>query len=193
MEHDQRVIIKFLWNERVDARQIVVRLQEQFVEHAYRLRIVEFWITEIWCGHQDLHDEIHSGRPPLDDLDGKILAILDNSSFESAHSIVERLLVAHSTVLKHFHESLGFKSFHLHWVPHLLTGETQEKRKKYARAILPFLYAAERDDWHHLVTGDESWFFFNTSPRRMWTLSRDNVITRPKLDIQSKEFMFTII
>jgi hypothetical protein len=47
MDHDQRVIIKFLRNEKSDARQIVARLQEQFVEHAYQLRIVQFWITEI--------------------------------------------------------------------------------------------------------------------------------------------------
>jgi hypothetical protein len=33
--------------------------------------------------------------------------------------------------------------------------------------MLPFLHAAERDGWHHLVTGDESWFFFNTFSRRM--------------------------
>jgi hypothetical protein len=33
MEHDPRVIIKFLWNERADASQIVDRLQEQFAKH----------------------------------------------------------------------------------------------------------------------------------------------------------------
>jgi hypothetical protein len=33
------------------------------------------------------------------------------------------------------------------------------KRKEYARAILPFLHVAERDIWHHLVTGNESYFF----------------------------------
>jgi hypothetical protein len=59
--------------------------------------------------------------------------------------------------------------------------------------MLPFLYAAQRDGWHHLVTGDESWFFFSTSPRRMWTLSRDDVAIRPRLDIQKKKFMFMII
>jgi hypothetical protein len=42
MEHDQRVIIKFLWNDRADARQIAARLQAQFVEHAYQLRTVGF-------------------------------------------------------------------------------------------------------------------------------------------------------
>jgi hypothetical protein len=32
MDHDQRVIIKFPWNERADACQIAARLQAQFVE-----------------------------------------------------------------------------------------------------------------------------------------------------------------
>jgi hypothetical protein len=52
--------------------------------------------------------------------------------------------------------------------------------------MLLFLHDAELDSWHYLVTSDESWFFFNTSPCRMWTLSRDGVVTRPRLDIQSK-------
>jgi hypothetical protein len=59
-------------------------------------------------------------------------------------------------VLQHFHESIGFKSFHLHPVPHLLTAELREKRKEFAKAMFPFLSAAERDDWHHVMTDDES-------------------------------------
>jgi hypothetical protein len=52
--------------------------------------------------------------------------------------------------------------------------------------MFPFLYAAQRDDWYHLVTDDESWFFFDISQRRMFTLSRDNVVTKPRQQIQSK-------
>jgi hypothetical protein len=138
MEYDQRVIIKFLWNHAADTSQIAARLQTQFTEYDCQFPTVQFWITEIRRGRQDLHDEIRSGRPPLDDLDGKILAILGKSLFESADSIFERLLVAYSTVLQYFHESFEFKSFHLHWVPHLLTGDLREKRKEYARAMLLF-------------------------------------------------------
>jgi hypothetical protein len=68
-----------------------------------------------------------------------------------------------------------------------------QKRKENAKAMLPFLYAAERDDWHHLMTDDKSWFFFNVSSHRMWSLSRDDVVTKSRPDIQSKELMFTII
>jgi hypothetical protein len=53
--------------------------------------------------------------------------------------------------------------------------------------MLPFLYTAERDGWHHLVTGDESWFFFDPSPHRMWTLSRDDMATKPRQQIHSKK------
>jgi hypothetical protein len=52
--------------------------------------------------------------------------------------------------------------------------------------MLPFLDIAERDNWHHLLTGDESWFFSNALARRMWTLSRDNAVAEPRLDIQGK-------
>jgi hypothetical protein len=70
-------------------------------------------------------------------------------------------------MLLHLHDSVGFRSFHLHWVPNLLMHGLREKRKEYAKAMLPFLNVAERDSWHHLVTSNESWFFLNASPRRM--------------------------
>jgi hypothetical protein len=118
MEYDRRAIIKFLWNEKADAHQMITRLQAQFGEHFYLLRTVQFWITEIRRRRQDLHDEIRSGRAPVEDLHSKILAILDKSLFKSSRSRSERLTVVQSTVLRHLHESLGFKSFHLRWVPH---------------------------------------------------------------------------
>jgi hypothetical protein len=114
MEYDQRVIIKFLLNEGADARDIADRLQAQFDEHAYKLRMVQFWIAEVRLGRQDLHDEICTRTPPLDDLDTKILAILDKSPFESACSIAETLHIAHSIMLLPLYDSIGFRSFHLH-------------------------------------------------------------------------------
>jgi hypothetical protein len=103
-----------------------------------------------------------------------------------ARSIAETLLVTHTAVLHHLHQSIGFKILRLHWVPHLLTDDLVAKRKQQATAMLPYLYATQNDDWQHLVIGDKSWFSFNTSPRRMWTLSRRNVGTKPRLQSQGK-------
>jgi hypothetical protein len=103
MECDQRVIIKFLLNRETNTRDIADRLQVQFDEHVYKLQIVQFWITETWIDRQNLHDEIRTGRFPLDDLDAKILTILNKSPFESTRSIAKTLCVAHSIVLLHLH------------------------------------------------------------------------------------------
>jgi hypothetical protein len=58
--------------------------------------------------------------------------------------------------------------------------------------MIPILVAAAHDGWHHLVTGDESWFVLSYSPRWMWVLSRDYVATKPKHDIHTQKFMFTV-
>jgi hypothetical protein len=156
MEYDQRVIIRFLSNERIAADETTTRLRAQFAEHAYKLRTVRFWIGEVRFGRQNLHDEIRTGRLPLDDVDANILAFLNKFPFESARSISERLRISHVTVLNYLYLSIVFKSFHLLWVRHLLTEDLRQKWKDDARAMLPLLHAAQRDGWHHLVIGEES-------------------------------------
>jgi hypothetical protein len=59
--------------------------------------------------------------------------------------------------------------------------------------MIPILAAAVHDGWYHLVTGDEFLFFWSYSPRRMWTLSRGDVATKPEHDFRTQQFMFTVI
>jgi hypothetical protein len=42
MEYEHRVIIKFLFNDGLDSRQIVEQLETQFHEDAYSLGVVQF-------------------------------------------------------------------------------------------------------------------------------------------------------
>jgi hypothetical protein len=67
------------------------------------------------------------GRPPLDDFDAKIPAILDKSLIKSAESIANTLRIGLATSLWRLHDSIGFRSFNLYWVPHVLTVGLREK------------------------------------------------------------------
>jgi hypothetical protein len=107
MACDQRMIIKFLLNERINAHEIAHKIQTQSEEHVYTLRTIRFWIAQIWFGRQDLHDEIRPGQSPLDDLDAKNLARRDKLPFESAHSISKTLHVALLMTRLHLQDSLG--------------------------------------------------------------------------------------
>jgi hypothetical protein len=129
MEYDQRVIIRFLWNEGIDAHEIIYRLQAQFSEQADALGTVRFWIADVRPGRRDLHDEIRTGRLLLDDFDAKGLAILDKFPLESARSTAEIVNVAHSTVLLHLHDFIGFRPFHSHWVSHIMTHHLRENER----------------------------------------------------------------
>jgi hypothetical protein len=53
------------------------RLQAQFDEHVHQFPTVQFWIIEVRFNHQDVHDDIRTGRSPLDDPDATILTSLD--------------------------------------------------------------------------------------------------------------------
>jgi hypothetical protein len=79
---------------------------------------------------------MRSGRLPPDDLDNKIPTIFDKSHFELIYSISETLGIVHSTMLLYVPNYIGFRSFLLHWVSHLLTHNFCEKRKEYAKAML---------------------------------------------------------
>jgi hypothetical protein len=111
---------------------------------------------------------------------------LDKSPPESVRPIAKILRIVYSTRLLHLQDFIGFRLFHLHWMPHLLTHHLREKRNEYAKTILSFLYVAERDGWHHCVTGDELWLFLDALPGYMWTLLRDDGVTKTRFNIKAK-------
>jgi hypothetical protein len=112
MEDSQRVIGWFLCRECVSSEDIHVRLEVHFGNAADSERSVRGWCQYVRQGREDLHDDVRSGRPPIDFLDIRILALLDEQPFHSACSIPEVLGISHSTIFSHLPESLGMKIFH---------------------------------------------------------------------------------
>jgi hypothetical protein len=109
MELEQRIMVKFLMRESLDANQILARLQMHFGKNAYASRTIRFWIAEFRRGGEDSHDEHRSGRPPLDDRNSGILAIIGKCPFEFACSIGQMLDISRRAALHRLHETFSIQ------------------------------------------------------------------------------------
>jgi hypothetical protein len=77
MELEQGIIIRFLYMEHAEPRDIYARLSTQFGHTAHSLRSVQRWCQYIRRGRELLDDESRSGRPQIDFLDISILSSLE--------------------------------------------------------------------------------------------------------------------
>jgi hypothetical protein len=62
----------------------------------------------------------------------------------------------------------------LRWIPHALTSELRQVRFDLCLQLLPKLRVHAYDNWRHLVTGDESWFYHGYVRDRIWTARDEN-------------------
>jgi histone-lysine N-methyltransferase SETMAR len=193
MDFEQRVIIRFLFKEGVDANDIHTRLSAQFGDKAYSLRSVRRWCQYVRQGRELMHDEPRSGRPPVDFLDIQILSNLEKYPFHSADSLAEILKVSHATILKHLHDALGMKNFHLRWIPHQLTEQVRAERIEKCQELLPLLERMEASNFRNIVTGDESWFTLELQQSAKWSTSREDMPQRVRQQIGTRKFMLTVI
>jgi hypothetical protein len=139
-----------------------------------------------------MHDEPRSGRPPVDFLDIQILSNLEKYPLHSAYSLAEILKVPRATILKHLHDALGMKYFHLRWIPHQFTGQLRAERMKKCRDILPLFERLEESNFHNTVTGDESWFTLELQQSVKWSTSCEDVPQRVRQQIGTRKFMLTV-
>jgi hypothetical protein len=110
MKYDQRVIIRFLCKERIWPEDIHARLEGHFGDPPYRDRSVRRGYQYVRQGREDLHNKVRCGRPSIDFLDIRILALLDEQPFHSAYSIAELLCVSPAANNSSIAKSAGLPS-----------------------------------------------------------------------------------
>jgi hypothetical protein len=69
---------------------------------------------------------------------------------------------------------IGYVLKSLHWIPHALASELKQVRKALCLQMLPKLRAYTHNGWDNIVTGDESWFYYEYVRERIWTGMDDN-------------------
>jgi hypothetical protein len=66
-------------------------------------------------------------------------------------------------------------------------------RVAQSEELLTVLQAMEEQGSQNLMTGDESWFYFDYYPATQWSVCADNVEPKAKRTIAARKFIVTVI
>jgi hypothetical protein len=122
---------------------IVAELAAVSHKNAFNENRVKYWLHEIKLHRSDMNDRPSSGRPPLEDIDARILQVLEAEPWSSVRTITEFLKILALTVHLHLTTSLNMKSRHFKWVPHFLDDDLRDKRLEGVRQLLGVLQAQD--------------------------------------------------
>jgi transposase len=87
---------------------------------------------------------------------------------------------------------MRFTIRHLEWVPHKLSDAHKKLRVDISRQLLDVIAHAKHQSWKFFLTGDESWFYFQTDYTRVWLLPESEPPKRVRQTINTQEAMVTI-
>jgi hypothetical protein len=139
MEIEQRDVVNYLHHKGMKLHAIVVELAAVYHEDAFDENRVKYWLHEIKLYHSDLSD-----RPsPLEDIDARILQVLEGEPWFSVRTIAEFRKIPPSTVHLHLTTSLNMKTRHFRWAPHFLDDNLRAKQLEGAGQLLNVLQAQE--------------------------------------------------
>jgi hypothetical protein len=139
MEIEQRYVVSCLHRKGMKPPTIVAELAAVYHEDAFDENRVKYWPYEIKLHRSDMSDRPSSGRPHREDIDARILKVLEAEPWYSVCTIAGSLKIPASTVHLLRTTSLNMKGRHFKWLPHFLDGDLRAKRLEGGRQILDVL------------------------------------------------------
>jgi histone-lysine N-methyltransferase SETMAR len=188
---EQRCLMKFLFLVGKRYRTIHAQLVSVLEENAVSLSTVKYWCQRFKSGNLSVQDEIRPGRP-RSDLGNSISQMLTDEPFLSAKIIAKRLATSPHTIKSVLMQDLGMQKYSRRWIPHALNPSQKEKRVNDSKMLLTTLRQDKRHNFQHIMTGDESWFFYAYDSPAMYAQERTSVIPRISPAIDTKKTMITI-
>jgi hypothetical protein len=106
MEIKKSYVARYFHRKGLKLPAIVAELVPVYHEDAFDENRMKYWLHEIKLDRSDLSDRPNSGRPPLEDIDARILQILEAEPWSSFRMIAEFLKIPVSMV--HLHRTTSF-------------------------------------------------------------------------------------
>jgi hypothetical protein len=112
-------------------------------------------------GRTELFDDLRSGRSLQNDLADALRAMIQEFSFTSCNYLCINFRLAMSTCLHILHDVLHLKKFNLQLVLHSLDDAQKVERMSLSTDISRVLKEDQKNGFTQVITGDESWFYFD--------------------------------
>jgi hypothetical protein len=190
---EQRAVIRFFTLKGLSPVDIHAELDSVYGEEALCLRAVYKWYDRFHQGRTELFDDPRSGRPQQNDLAGALGAMLEEFPFISCKRLCIHFRIGKSTCLRILHEVLRLKKFNLRWVPHSLDDSQKAERVSLSADLLKILLEDQETFFANVLTGDESWFYFEYPHESIWAPSRDDVPEKIEQKIDTEKCLISII
>jgi hypothetical protein len=189
--HGQRCVMKFLFMQGKRLKAIRGKLSGVLGEAAVSLTTIKRWCRRFKDGNFSLDDEFSSGQP-RSDIGAAISQFLSKEPFLSAHMFAKRLATGPDTIKEIVTRDLGMRKVTQRWVLHGLSATDKAKPVVDAQTLLQALRNDQSQNFSHIMTGDESWFYYNYESPTMFARARDKVVPRVSRTIGPKKVMVTI-
>jgi histone-lysine N-methyltransferase SETMAR len=186
----QRSVIRYFVLCQKSNQQIIAKLVKGYGQDALSLRSVQKWAARFRAGQEDVEDDERPGRPPQTDLCDVILRFLEKNPHSSSRDISKALFTPKTTVLRLL-ANLGLKFYQARWIPHRLSEQQKSDRTALSQVLLEMINNLGPKQQNYLITGDESWIFWDNDHRGMWTLDRESAPINVNKMISSKKTMLS--
>jgi hypothetical protein len=189
--HEQRSVMKFFFLGGKRYKAIHTELQAVLGKDAVSLATVKRWCQRFKQDDFSLDDEIRAGRP-ISDLKEVISQMLGDEPYLSARILAKRLASNAHTIKTILARDLGMRKFTRRWVPHEVNSANKVQRVTKSKTLLTALLADAGENFKHVMTGDESWFYYSYQSPAMFARDRSEIVPRVSQTIASKKSMITI-
>ena len=171
------------------ASEIHRELVTAYGESALCETTVSRWVNSFKAGKTSTDDEPRSGRPIIPEVDQVLLKTIGENPNLSTREIACITSIPKSTVYDRL-VKLGWRCLHTKWVPHILSESQKTAQVSCAKEILSAMKACGKEGL--IITGDESWLYFDNPPACEWVPQGGSPTKRAKARLTNRKLMVTV-
>jgi hypothetical protein len=183
---EQRTVVRPFTLKGLSPRNIHTELESLYLDEVLCLYTLYKWQERFMQGRTELFNDLRSGRSLQNDRPDALRFMIQELPFTSCKCLCSDFRLGKPICLGILHEVLRLQKFNLRWVAHSLGDAERAECFSLSTDLLRILQENQKTGFAHLMTDDESWFYFEYPHQSVGVPSRDEVPERIKQKLSRK-------